>query len=143
MTNEVAKNIETMRQWYATFENPDTADSEITARARFSMLDPDVEWTIPQGHPRRLGRTYYGTESLTKDFWTKLNEYFDKWGLRLDEYFADGDKVISRGLYFVRARASGVERTIPFVHAWQLRKGKIVRLQQYTDTALLTEVLSE
>ena len=45
------------------------------------------------------------------------------------------------GRFCGRPKASGLEVEIPFALVWTLRDGAAVRVDEYTDTALLIEAL--
>lgn len=53
----------------------------------------------------------------------------------LPERFVDGgDTVVVEGRYRGKMKATGTPVDAQFAHVWQLRDGKVVRFQQYTDT---------
>ena len=52
-----------------------------------------------------------------------------------------GETVVVLGHMEGRARATGRDVTVPFVHVWRMREGKVHRGQAFTDTAALSEAL--
>jgi uncharacterized protein len=45
-----------------------------------------------------------------------------------------GDTVVVEGRYRGTMKATGTPVDAQFAHVWQMREGKVVRFQQYTDT---------
>jgi ketosteroid isomerase-like protein len=51
-----------------------------------------------------------------------------------DHFIEGGDMVVAEGRYRGTVKATGRPVDAQFAHVWQLRDGKVVRFQQYTDT---------
>ena len=60
----------------------------------------------------------------------------------LPEHFIEGgDTVVVEGRYRGKMKATGTPVDAQFAHVWQLRDGKVVRFQQYTDTKQWADAL--
>jgi len=57
------------------------------------------------------------------------------------DFIAEGDRVVSFGVYSGTFKATGRSMTAPFAHAWSVRYGRIVKFDMYTDTARVLEAL--
>jgi ketosteroid isomerase-like protein len=51
-----------------------------------------------------------------------------------ERFVEAGDTVLVEGRYRGRMKATGRAVDAQFAHVWQVRNGKVVRFQQYTDT---------
>lgn len=120
-------NLEVIQQWYAS-PTPE-------------LLDPEVEWLISSCFP--AGGNYYGRNAIFEDFFPNLISHFDQWTAKPDQLLDAGDAIVALGHYMGRVKNNGAEVSIPFAHVWWIREGKIVKVQQYADTALLQRALMQ
>ncbi|MBB5885544.1 MULTISPECIES: nuclear transport factor 2 family protein [unclassified Xanthomonas] len=56
-------------------------------------------------------------------------------------YLADGERVAAFGVYSGTYRATGTSMTAHFAHLYELREGRIVRMQQYVDSAMVRRAI--
>ena len=101
-------------------------------------LDPDVQWVPILGVLE--GRVYRGhgdvqrwVEDLASD-WELFEVYYE-------ELRDLGDQVLCLGHWRARGRASGVESEQPGTWLLELKNGKVVRLQTFTDRAEALEAV--
>ena len=105
------------------------------------VLASDVRWEVVDGFP--YGGVYLGLDSVLGDFFGRLFTDFDEFVANGSEFFESGERVIALGSYSGRARRSGKRFTARFAHVWTLRRGRIVHLQQCTDTIQLARALAD
>ncbi len=60
----------------------------------------------------------------------------------LDDMVDGGDRVVALGRFCGRPKANGRYVEIPFALVWTFRAGAAVRVDEYTDTAMLLEALA-
>lgn len=99
--------------------------------AMLALLDPDVEWIpIMATLEGRVYRGHDGVCQWIEDLGTDW-EYFETY---TEEWHDLGDRVLAFGRWRARGRASGIElENEPASWLWDVRDGKIVRLQTFTD----------
>jgi uncharacterized protein len=56
----------------------------------------------------------------------------------LEEYIAQGDKVVVLGRFLMRLKATGREFGSDWAHVWTVKGGKIVCFSEYVDTAAVS-----
>jgi len=97
-----------------------------------ALLDPDVEWRIPESLP--YGGVFHGPEGVMKSRAT-ANEVFEP-GQKFtpDHVFRSGGKIIGLGRMEAVVQGTGQAFEAPFVHEWTVADGKVVARTQYTDT---------
>lgn len=105
-----------------------------------AALSPDVEWTEAEGFP--YAGTYVGIDALLQGVFQRLAKEWDDYRADVHTYLADGDRVAAFGIYSGTYKATGKSMTAHFVHLYQLRDGRIVRMQQYVDSALVHRALT-
>lgn len=60
---------------------------------------------------------------------------------RVDEYIAQGDRVVVLGSEEIPDSKEGEMKKVLWAHSWSFSAGKIVKLVEYADTAALAEAL--
>jgi ketosteroid isomerase-like protein len=100
-------------------------------------LDALLETIDPQGEllPFRAlleGEPYRGHDGI-RQFLEDMNDDWTELQIEVEEFRDSGDYVVAIGHVHARGRGSGVEIDAPAAFVAQLRKGKTVRFQSYTD----------
>jgi uncharacterized protein len=106
--------------------------------AAFAIFDPDVEFNMPQVLPH--GGTIRGTEALGAYF-GEVQGRWDDFRVALDDVIDGGQRVVAIGRFCGRPKANGRYVEIPYALVWTMRDGRAVRVDEYTDTAMLLEAL--
>lgn len=119
--------IEIVRDAYERFNEGDVD-------AVLASFDEDVEWTEPDGSPYR--GTHRGPEAVLENvFGPSMEEYED---LEIAvERFVDGDgTVVVLGTFNGADRGTDESVEIPFAHVCDVVDGKLIRFEDYIDTAV-------
>jgi ketosteroid isomerase-like protein len=117
--------VATIRRGLEAFNRADIA-------ALMEACHPDAEFV-----PLRAvleGVTYRGEEGLRK-FFDETSEEWSKLRIEPQEFLEAGDRVLLLGRFQARGRASGVEVDVPAAWVFDMRAGRVARLQAYTDQA--------
>lgn len=126
-------SLQTVRQWYAASQARDSA----TLR---ELAHPRIEFVVADGYP--AGGRYVGPGAVFDEFFPRSFTNLARIAAVPEEFFAvDGERVVVRGHYVGRTRATDTPFEVPFAHLWRARDGKLVWMQQYTDTALLRDAI--
>jgi ketosteroid isomerase-like protein len=115
------------QQAYAAFQRADVP-------AILSLLADDAEWIIPTianvpFSGARRGRAQVG------EFFATLAQQQEAVRFEPRDFVAGDDRVVALGSYEWKVRGTGRTWRSDFVHVFTVRDGKIVRFQEYTDTA--------
>jgi ketosteroid isomerase-like protein len=108
------------------------ASSSQDEQAMRAELHPDVE-AVPFGATVE-GMTYRGVEEVMVDWWR--NEILESWETfeTVPEQFERvGDRILVTGHWHARGKGSGVELDFPASWVIEVRDGKIVYWQTYTN----------
>ena len=143
------ENVEIVRSFLEPFAATNVAEVDWEAEAIREMLrraySPDVELrTLASGIGTGVSESYQGYEGLVRylrEWLEPFGEYHVEW---LD-YIEAGDWVVVPTRQWGIGSASGARAELELVHAYRLRNGQIVRLDQYDTVkeALQAAVLSE
>jgi uncharacterized protein len=101
---------------------------------RMTLAD-DVEWTEMAGFP--LAGTYRTPRGVTANVMEALARDWDDWVAHDDTYVVEGENVIVLARYTATNKATGKDINVRVAHHFIVRGGKIVRFEQFVDTALV------
>ncbi len=102
------------------------------AALRATLAD-DVEWTEMAGFP--LAGTYRTPAGVTSGVMERLALEWDDWTAHDDTYVVDGENVLVLARYTASHRATGKPLAVRVAHHFVVRAGRIVRFEQFVDTA--------
>ena len=103
-------------------------------------MDPDIEWNEAEGF--MYGGVYLGANAILENIFMKFATEWEGFTVVADKIVDGGDgHVVGLGTYSGKYLKTGKSMSVPFAHAWELREGKIVRMRQYTDTAVIARDL--
>ncbi|MEV4313585.1 nuclear transport factor 2 family protein [Actinocrispum sp. NPDC049592] len=102
-------------------------------------LAPDVEWTEMAGFP--LAGTYRTPTGVTSNVMEKLAADWDGWTAHDDTYVVDGENVVVLARYTATNKATGKDIAVRVAHHFVVRGGRIVRFEQFVDTAKVREAM--
>ena len=100
-----------------------------------SALDPEIEWWEAENFIYADKNPYRGPQSVLMGVFGRLMNQWEGFAVSVNEVLDAGDSVVGCGHYTGRYRQTGREVRAQFAHVFTLRDGKVVKFQQYTDTA--------
>lgn len=106
-----------------------------------ATLAPDVEWTEMAGFP--LAGTYRTPDGVTSNVMEKLGQDWEGWTAHDDTYVVDGENVVVLARYTAVNKATGKPIDVRVAHHFVVRGGLIVRFEQFVDTALVREAMTD
>src|SRR5579875_1738714 len=104
-------------------------------------LAPDVAWTEMAGFP--YAGTYHGPAAVRDGVFGRIAEDWNDYRFALEKLHADADVVFGVGTYSGVSRATGRSMSARVVHMWHVRDGSIRSFEQFADTALVRDAMSE
>ncbi|WP_406194481.1 nuclear transport factor 2 family protein [Kitasatospora sp. NBC_01560] len=105
-----------------------------------ATLSEDVEWTEMAGFP--LGGTYRTPKGVTSGVMERLAAEWEDWAAHDDRYVADGENVVVLARYTAVHRATRRPLAVRVAHHFTVRGGRIVRFEQFVDTALVRDAMT-
>ncbi|GAA2150845.1 nuclear transport factor 2 family protein [Kitasatospora kazusensis] len=109
------------------------------AALRATLAD-DVEWTEMAGFP--LAGTYRTPTGVTSHVMEVLGRDWDDWTAHDDSYVVDGENVVVLARYTAVNKATGKPVDVRVAHHFVVRGGRIVRFEQFVDTALVRAAMT-
>jgi uncharacterized protein len=102
-------------------------------RPRFDVYHPNMEWGWSDEFPG-LDGVYEDHDDPNPRLLTWLSGW-EHWRAEADEFLEFGDHVVVLATYHGRGRGSGVEISQEGAHVFELRDGKVVRLEIFAARA--------
>jgi ketosteroid isomerase-like protein len=125
--------VDTVRRFYDALSRGDVP-------AVLSLLDAQVQWTEAERFPYYSG-TWQGPQAVLDNLLKPLSSDWEGFSAKAHEFIAEGDRVVSLGVYSGTFKRTGRSMTAPFAHVWTVRGDKLVRFDMHTDTAKVLEAL--
>ncbi|MEJ2889117.1 nuclear transport factor 2 family protein [Actinomycetospora aeridis] len=108
--------------------------------AVLGFLADDVVWTESAGG--LYGGTYEGPQAVLEGIFARVGAEWDGFVVDLERVLADGDAVVGVVTYRGTYRATGRSVVARGAHVWEVRDGRAIRVEQFTDTAQFAAVVS-
>jgi ketosteroid isomerase-like protein len=124
---------ETVHRFYQALQGRDLATLS-------TVPDPGFAGQMTQGLPLRLGGLVTGRDAML-GVWGKAAKHYQMQP-QPQEYLDTGDgRIVVLGWYVGRGRTTGKPIRARFVHVLRVRDGKLIQLEQVTDTKLWADAL--
>ena len=104
-----------------------------------ATLADDVEWTEMAGFP--LAGTYRTPHGVTSAVMEQLSKDWDSWTAHDDTYVVDGENVVVLARYTASNLTTGKDINVRVAHHFIVRGGRIVRFEQFVDTAKVRDAM--
>ena len=110
--------------------------------AVLAALDPDVEWWEAENFIYADGNPYIGPHGVLQGVFARIGAEWEGFAVSPKEVLDAGDTVVGHGYYSGKCRKNGRDVKAQFAHVFSFRNGKVVKFQQYTDTAQFREAVA-
>ena len=109
--------------------------------AVLAVLADDVRWSEAEGNPLWQGSPAIGPQQVVEQVFMRIVQDYEGFTIHIDRIVGLGGTFVMEGRYTGSGRASGRPLDAQVAHVWDFEDGKVVRFQQYADTAQLQDVL--
>ena len=130
-----AGNEQIVRSIYDAFARGDGA-------ALIGALDPNVHWMEAENIFLADRNPYIGPQAVAEGVFGRIAQAWSDFRVTTQDFVTEGDTVVVMGRYAGKFNATGRSLDAQFVHVWTLSNGKVVKFQQYADTAQFDRVVS-
>lgn len=120
-------NKQLIMQGYQLFQNKDI-------HGLLALFADDIEWIGAESEHIPFSRTYHGRDQVAQ-FFAEMDQAQEAIRFEPETFIAEADKVVVTGQSAWLVKATGQRYESPWVHVFTVRDGKVVRLQQYNNTA--------
>ncbi len=130
------ENVEAVRNLYGAYARGDIA-------AAINLLDAQVEWIQAENFIYADRSPYIGPAAMLEGLFSRFSREWEDFTTVIEEALDADDKVVVLGRYGGTYRATGRMVQAQFAHVLSVRDGKVVRFQQYTDTAQFAQAVAD
>ena len=130
-----AENVKTVEGMYAAFGTGDIPTV-------LAALDPQCEWWEAESFIYADDNPYVGPEAVLQGVFMRIGLEWDGFAVAPESVLDAGDTAIGYGYYSGKYKQTGKQARAQFAHFFTFRDGKIVKFQQYTDTAQFKDVVA-
>ena len=108
--------------------------------AVLGAFDADIAWTEAAGF--MYAGTYNGPNEVLTGVFMRLATEWEGFAAKVDTIIDGGDgNVAAIGSEGGKYLKTGKTSTVPCVHEWELKDGKVIRFRQHLDTLTLAREL--
>jgi uncharacterized protein len=107
--------------------------------AVLGAFDPQIQWSEAENFLYADGNPYAGPQAVAEGVFQRMVSDVENLAVLPERFVEGGDTVVAEGRYRGTMKTTGMPVDAQFAHIWQLRDGKVVRFQQYTDTKQWSE----
>jgi uncharacterized protein len=130
-------DVNTVRGMYAAFARGDVPTI-------IAALNPEVEWWEAENFIYADGNPYIGPQAVLNGVFVRIATEWEGFAVAPQEVLDAGDTIIGHGYYSGTYKQTAKQVRAQFAHFFTFKNGKIIKFQQYTDTAqFLRAVVSE
>jgi len=129
----MSENVALVRSFYEALGRGDVPTV-------LGLLHPQLEWTEAEGFPYYSG-TWNQPQDVLDKLIVPLMRDWDDFSVAAADFIAEGDRVVSIGLYGGVNKVTGKRMRAPFAHVWRVTDGKLKRFDMYTDTLLVARAM--
>lgn len=133
MSTTMASNLDIIKTHYAASDRNDIT-------GMLADVSSDVRWTEMAGFP--CAGTWIGPQQVIDNVFAVLGSAWEGYHFKLESLIDGGDRIVGVGDYRGTFRATGKPMHARVVHVWQLKDGKVVAFEQFTDTLLVARAMS-
>lgn len=129
-------NVNIIREMYGAFVRGDVPSV-------LAALDPQIEWLEAENFIYADGNPYIGPNAVLEGVFMRLATEWDGFSVSPEEILDAGEIVVAQGHYSGTYKKTGKQVRAQLAHFFTMRDGKVIRFQQYTDTAQFDRVVSD
>jgi uncharacterized protein len=128
-------NVKLLRNVYDAFGRGDMPTV-------LGAMSPEIHWHEAESNPYMpSGGAWVGPDAVLSNLFQKLGAEWDGFAVHPKSFHDAGDSVIVEGRYSGRYKATGKSMDTQVCHVWEIKDGKVIKFQQYVDTAKLQHVM--
>lgn len=104
-------------------------------------LDKEIEWREADNFIYSDHNPYLGPQAILEGVFMRLGSQWEGFTVTPDRILDSGDTVVVLGHYTGLYHKSGKKIRAQLVHVWDLRDGKVIKFQGYTDTLQFADAI--
>lgn len=103
-------------------------------------MHPQIQWTQSAGY-KIGGGVHRSPHAVLEDVFAKIPVAFESFSIDIERLVDAGNLVVMQGHYVAKSKATGESVRAAVAHVLEISDGKIVRFDQYVDSATINPIL--
>ena len=128
------QNVQSVKNAYAAFKQGNIPEL-------INTLSPEIEWITPGTSGIPQAGTHRGHDGVGH-FFQMVGQTLNFTAFEPQTYVAEGDVVMVTGYYEGTVKTTGKPFKADWAMSFTFRNGKVVKFEEYTDTAKFVEAYS-
>lgn len=125
-------NVELVKGVYAAFGTGDVPKV-------LGSMHPQIQWTETAGF--KYGGIYRSPQAVLENVFAVIPVDFESFSIDVERLIDAGNVVVMQGHYVAKGKATGKSVRAAVTHILEISDGKIVRFDQYVDSATINQVI--
>jgi uncharacterized protein len=125
-------NVEFVRGLYAAFGAGDIPKV-------LASMHPQIQWTETAGY--RYGGVYRSPQAVLEKVFSKIPADFESFSIEVERLIDAGNVVVMQGHCVAKGKATGKSVRAVLAHVLEISDGKLVRFDQYVDSATINAII--
>jgi ketosteroid isomerase-like protein len=103
-------------------------------------MHPQIQWTQTAGY-QIGGGVHRSPQAVLENVFMKIPLAFESFSIDIDRLIDAGNVVVMQGHYVAKGKAMGKNVRAAVAHVLEISDGKIVRFDQYVDSATINSIV--
>jgi len=129
----VMNNVDLVKSIYAAFGAGDVPKV-------LGLMHPQIQWTVSAGY--KYGGVYRSPEAILENVFARIPGDFASFSIDIERLIDAGNVVVMQGHYVAKGKATGTSVRAAVAHVLEVADGKLVRFDQYVDSATINGIMS-
>jgi len=102
-------------------------------------MHPQIQWTETAGY--KYGGIFRGPQAVLENVFARIQVDFESFSVDVERLIDAGNVVVMQGHYVGQGKATGKSVRAAVAHVLEISDGKIVRFDQYVDSATINPII--
>jgi ketosteroid isomerase-like protein len=102
-------------------------------------MHPQIHWNETAGF--KYGGIYRSPQAVLENVFARIQADFESFSIDVGRLIDAGNLVVMQGHYVAKGKATGRSVRAAVAHVFEISDGKIVRFDQYVDSATMNPII--
>ena len=125
-------NVDLVKGVYAAFGTGDVPKV-------LGAMHPQIQWTETAGY--KYGGIFRSPQAVLENVFARIQVDFESFSVDVERLIDAGKVIVMQGHYVGKGKATGESVRAAVAHILEISDGKIVRFDQYVDSATINPII--
>jgi len=125
-------NVDLVKGVYAAFGTGDVPKV-------LGAMHPQIQWTETAGY--KYGGIFRSPQAVLENVFARIQVDFESFSIDVERLIDAGKVIVMQGHYVGKGKATGESVRAAVAHILEISDGKIVRFDQYVDSATINPII--